>query len=158
MLRPAGSTDRPLLERILLEAYNWAGPRWTLEWVRTDAMARRYLDGFPAPGDVGLVAEVDGEPVGALWARPLPADRAGYGFVAPDIPELTLGVLPQARRRGVGTELLDGIVSLAGGRGLSLSVEDGNPARRLYERAGFRVVGRTGNSDTMLLTPPPHPR
>ena len=35
--------------------------------------------------------------------------------------------------------------------GLSLSVEDGNPARRLYERVGFEVVGRTGGSDTMLL-------
>ena len=34
--------------------------------------------------------------------------------------------------------------------GLSLSVEDGNPARRLYERFGFEVVGRTGGSDTML--------
>ncbi|MDF2575580.1 MAG: family N-acetyltransferase, partial [Agromyces sp.] len=35
--------------------------------------------------------------------------------------------------------------------GISLSVEDGNRARHLYERAGFRVVGRNGNADTMLL-------
>ncbi|MET7669849.1 hypothetical protein [Micromonospora luteifusca] len=35
--------------------------------------------------------------------------------------------------------------------GLSLSVEDGNTARRLNEKAGFKVVGRNGGSDTMLL-------
>ena len=36
--------------------------------------------------------------------------------------------------------------------GLSLSVEDGNDrARALYESYGFVVVGREGNSDTMLL-------
>ena len=34
---------------------------------------------------------------------------------------------------------------------VSLSVEDGNRARALYERAGFTVVGRNGGSDTMLL-------
>jgi ribosomal protein S18 acetylase RimI-like enzyme len=34
---------------------------------------------------------------------------------------------------------------------VSLSVEDGNRARRLYERAGFVVVGRSGTSDTMLV-------
>jgi len=46
------------------------------------------------------------------------------------------------------------IVELAGHRGivgLSLSAEDGNTARRLYERMGFTVVGRNGGSDTMRL-------
>lgn len=36
-------------------------------------------------------------------------------------------------------------------QGLSLSVEDGNPTRRWYEKAGFKVVGRNEESDTMLL-------
>jgi hypothetical protein len=38
--------------------------------------------------------------------------------------------------------------------GISLSVEDGNRARSLYSRLGFQVVGRSGNSDTMLLRLP----
>lgn len=42
-----------------------------------------------------------------------------------------------------------------GGRGetpaISLSVEDGNRARVLYERLGFVKVGRNGGSDTLLL-------
>jgi hypothetical protein len=33
---------------------------------------------------------------------------------------------------------------------VSLSVSDGNPARRLYERAGFVAVATTGDSTTMV--------
>jgi ribosomal protein S18 acetylase RimI-like enzyme len=66
-----------------------------------------------------------------------------------------MAVRPQWRGRGVGSVLLTGLVERATARGmraLSLSVEDGNhAARALYERHGFRVVGRTGGSDTMLL-------
>ncbi|WP_433306979.1 N-acetyltransferase family protein [Actinoplanes sp. CA-030573] len=160
-MRPAGAADLPFLERILLEAFNWSQPRFTLDWVRSDPAARRYVDGFPGPGDLGVIAlDEEGEPVGAVWGRALPAERAGYGFVAPDIPELTIGVLPRARGRGVASALLAEIIRRAGEsgvRGLSLSVEDGNAARRLYERAGFEVAGRHGGSDTMLrkITPPP---
>lgn len=153
-IREADASDAPFLEQMLLAAYNWSQQRFTLDHLRGDETARRYLDGFPADGDLGLVALIDDAPVGAVWGRPLPAERAGYGFVAPDIPELTLGVLAEARGRGVGSGLMAAVVDLAAQRrlpGLSLSVEDGNAARRLYERAGFEVVGRVGGSDTMLL-------
>jgi ribosomal protein S18 acetylase RimI-like enzyme len=153
-IHQADAGDVPFLERVLLEAYNWSEQRFTLEWIRTDQMPRRYLEGFPGDGDLGLVALIDSTPLGAVWGRALPLERAGYGFVAPDVPELTLGVLPEARRRGVASSLMTAVVDIARQRGitgLSLSVEDGNPARRLYERFGFEVVGRTGGSDTMLL-------
>ena len=153
-IREADARDVPFLERVLLEAYNWSQRRFTLDWIRTNEMARRYLDGFPAHGDVGVIALIDSTPVGAAWGRALPAERAGYGFVASDVPELTLGVLPEARRRGVASSLMTAVVDITRQRriaGLSLSVEDGNTARRLYERVGFEVVGRNGRSDTMLL-------
>jgi hypothetical protein len=35
--------------------------------------------------------------------------------------------------------------------GISLSVVESSPARRLYERLGFREVGRVGDSPVMLL-------
>jgi len=154
-IREADAWDVPFLERVLLEAYNWSESRFTLDWIRTNDMARRYLEDFPADGDVGVVALIDGNPVGAVWGRTLPVERAGYGFVASDVPELTLGVLPEARRRGVASSLMTAVVDIARQRripGLSLSVEDGNTARRLYERFGFAVVGRNGGSNTMLLT------
>ena len=95
-----------------------------------------------------------GSPLGAVWARALPASTPGYGYVADDVPEIGMGVAAAHRGRGVGSALLAGCVEQARGlgwRGLSLSVEDGNTAARaLYEGHGFVVVGRNGGSDTML--------
>jgi ribosomal protein S18 acetylase RimI-like enzyme len=54
----------------------------------------------------------------------------------------------------VGTALLDALIvqaRQAGVGALSLSVEEGNPAARLYERLGFVRIGRTGSAWTMLL-------
>ncbi|MET7669850.1 hypothetical protein [Micromonospora luteifusca] len=92
-IREANAHDVPFLERILLKAYNWSEQRFILDWIRTNEMARRYLEGFTPDDDLGMVALVDGTPVGAVWGRMLPTERPGYGFVASDIPELTLGVL-----------------------------------------------------------------
>ncbi|MEV6413959.1 hypothetical protein [Kribbella sp. NPDC051718] len=62
---------------MLLEAYNWDGqPRFTLEQLTAEDHAWRYVDGWPRPGDIGVVAE-DGQPIGAAWARLLTADRPG---------------------------------------------------------------------------------
>ncbi|WP_326608754.1 GNAT family N-acetyltransferase [Streptomyces sp. NBC_01800] len=93
----------------------------------------------------------------------MPEDEPGYGFVAPDVPELTLGVLPGQRGCGHGRALMEALIRAAGERPasvdrLSLSVEDGNPAVHLYTSLGFTRVGRNGGSDTMLLdirTPTP---
>ncbi|MFE2561641.1 GNAT family N-acetyltransferase [Streptomyces sp. NPDC059352] len=164
-IRPAIARDTSLLWSILLEAYNWNGEqRFTAEQLVTDPYAARYLADWPREGDFGVVAETDtGEPIGAAWARYLPEDRPGYGFVAPDVPELTLGVLPGHRGRGHGRALMEALIRTAAGRPtpvarLSLSVEDGNPAVRLYASLGFTRVGRNGDSDTMVLNTDPHPR
>ena len=45
-----------------------------------------------------------------------------------------------------------GVVAEQGGiPALSLSVENGNDAVRLYERVGFRPAGRSGGALTMML-------
>ena len=74
--------------------------------------------------------------------------------MAPDVPELTIGVLAGHRGSGSGTSLMEELIVQGSSRGLraiSLSVEDGNRARLLYERLGFLKVGRNGGSDTLLL-------
>jgi len=89
------------------------------------------------------VALADDRPAGAAWHRVLPGSDPGYGFVAADIPELTIAVDAASRGRGVGTQLLEALVAHAGDAGyraLSLSVHPHNPARRLYERLGFVQV------------------
>jgi ribosomal protein S18 acetylase RimI-like enzyme len=154
-VREAAADDSAILAVAALEAMNWDGPRFTQDELTTNPKISRYLDGWPQIGDFGVVAETDdGTPMGGAWCRSLPADNAGYGFVAEDIPELTIGVLPDFRGNGAGTALMASLIAAGRSRGLSaisLSVEDGNRARALYERMGFVKVGRNGGSDTLLL-------
>ena len=73
-------------------------------------------------------------------------EEARRARVAADEAEiLTLAVLPQARRHGVATRLMQACLDQAAGRGagaMFLEVSDTNhPARALYQRFGFQRVG-----------------
>lgn len=77
----------------------------------------------------------------------------GYGWVATDIPELSLAVLPDHQSQGIGGMLLEVVCTLAkmsGFPAVSLSVEDGNGAIRLYHDHGFATVGRNGDADVLV--------
>jgi GNAT superfamily N-acetyltransferase len=115
---------------------------------------RKYLAGWGRPGDAGVVAvNHAGNRLGAAWYRLFPADDPGYGFVAADVPELSIGVIVAARGQGVGGALLDALLVLARGKGwraLSLSVDRQNPARRLYERKGFHDAGVSLPADSSV--------
>ena len=154
LFRDVTADDTGLLRRATLSAMNWRSETFTDADLDRPEFAH-YCAGFDPARDHGVVA-VDAEgPVGVAWVRFLPADDPGYGFVSDDVPELTLAVEPRGRGRGIGTALLTRLLAVgraAGWSGVSLSVEDGNTgARILYERAGFRTVGRNGDSDTMLV-------
>ncbi len=170
--RPATREDLPLLRRASLDAMNWSAERFTDADLDRPEFAHYFVAFDPdrttddpdrsvddptdrRPADVGVVASDPDGPLGVAWAVHLPASDPGYGFVAEDVPELTLAVDARARGRGVGSALLARLVAAgrsAGWPGISLSVEDGNTgARILYERVGFRTVGRNGDSDTLQL-------
>ena len=156
IIREATDEDLGILTAAALEAMNWSGEtRFTYEQFMSTPELSHYLGGWPRKGDFGVVAETaDGISVGAAWCRTFAAEDAGYGFVASDVPEVTIGVLAGHRGSGAGTALMEGLIAQGSSRGLraiSLSVEDGNRARLLYERLGFCKVGRNGGSDTLLL-------
>jgi GNAT superfamily N-acetyltransferase len=112
-----------------------------------------YIAGWPRNGDCGVVAELD-SPIGAAWCRLLPTDDPGYGFVDPETPEVTIGVVASHRRTGVGRLLLTDLIETArsnGYRAMCLSVEEDNYACRLYQAVGFRSVGRVHNAWTMVM-------
>ena len=120
---------------------------------------RKYLEGWGRPGDAAVVAlDPSGRRVGAAWYRRFPDDAPGYGFVAADVPELAIGVAPEARGQGIGGALLDALLAHARATGewaVSLSVDRENPARALYERHGFRDAGVSDPGDssvTMIVT------
>lgn len=115
---------------------------------------RKYLDGWGRKGDAGAVAFGEsGEPLGAAWYRLFPLEEPGYGTISPNIPELTIGVVPGARGKGVGKALLIALMQLAREEGfsdLSLSVDRKNKALQLYQRLGFRDAGVSAPEDTSL--------
>jgi ribosomal protein S18 acetylase RimI-like enzyme len=155
-LRTATADDAGFLLEMLMEAYNWSGEQRVARGdVESQPHLRRYVAGWPRGQDFGLVAYAGaGTPLGAAWARTFSAKEPGYGFVAEDIPEITMAVVASQRGRGIGRRLLEALVGAArekGWRAVSLSVEDGNRAVELYRGVGFVTVGRVGSSDTMLL-------
>ena len=155
-LRVANNDDTPFLQDVLLQAFNWSNEQtFSMEQILSTPEIAHYIAGWMQPSDFGTVALSDGgDPIGAVWGRLLTSEDPGYGFVSETVPELTMGVLPEHRGSGAGTALMAAVITQAreaGFEALSLSVEDHNPASRLYARAGFNKVDRTGDSDTMLL-------
>ena len=112
-----------------------------------------YVLDWGRPGDWGLLACDGATPVGAIWLRQWSGDEKGYGYVSPLIPELSIALQPTYRNLGFGKHMLETVISMARGRypGLSLSVVESSPARRLYECLGFRKVGQIMDSPIMLL-------
>ena len=115
---------------------------------------RIYAEGWGRPGDVGVVAEVDGVDAGACWMRLLP-EGVGLAYVDARTPQLGIALSPQFQHRGFGRPLMQAALQAArdcGYRQVSLTVHPANPAIRLYERCGFRKRGLRG---TYLLMAAP---
>lgn len=77
----------------------------------------------------------------------------GYGNVDDATPEFALSVAERYRRLGIGTELMRKMLNLLRQRGYaqaSLSVQKGNPAVRLYQRVGFRII-RKRDEDYLMV-------
>ncbi len=152
--RPAGAADLPFLAAMLGEAAVWRPdkPTPTADEVMSDPRYAMYLAGWPRQDDHGIVAEDDG-PVGAAWYRTYTEASHGYGFVAADVPELSIAVIAPRRQQGIGRRLLAGLIEASVAQGwpaISLSVSEENPARALYESAGFVRVEEHGHSWTMV--------
>jgi len=103
----------------------------------TQRQVRRTVASHIRKGAV-LVAERDGNLIGFVL---LSRARFVLRTARPAGSITDIYVAPGQRGRGVGTDLLRAGLSWLRGRGyrrVLLNVTAGNPARRLYERAGFR--------------------
>ena len=109
-----------------------------------------YVAGFGTQSvDYCLVAEITGTVVGAAWSRIM----QDYGHIDDHTPSLAISLLPEYRGLGIGTQLLRSLLLLLQENGylrFSLSVQKNNPALRLYERAGFRILTKKGTEYLML--------
>lgn len=52
---------------------------------------------------------------------------------------ISLAVLEEYRRKGIATELLKRSIELVGDQEIQLNVRESNPAKKLYEKFGFKV-------------------
>ena len=156
-IREVRPEDIGFLEQMLREAAAGSPerPRQPLVEVLATEQTARYVTGWGRRSDVGRIAQLPGEdPLGAAWYRRFTADAPGYGFVAAEVPELSLAVAGGARGAGIGTALMRALIAVAVDEGypaLSLSVALVNPALRLYERLGFVAVSVTEAHQTMRL-------
>ncbi len=100
---------------------------------------RAIADIIAVSGFFGRIAWQDDEPAGLALAQ---------GLVG-ECEILTLGVLPERRRAGLGSALLAALVEELrhrGARTLFLEVaEDNSAARALYAASGFVQIGRRTN-------------
>ncbi|MEM7367863.1 MAG: GNAT family N-acetyltransferase [Bacteroidota bacterium] len=152
--RPLISSDLWFLKEMFYESL-FVPPgegAFPLEVIERPDLAKYYL-GWGKAEDLGLIAEQGSVPVGAVWCRTFTEANKGYGFVAPEIPELGIAIQKPYRGQGIGTQLLINIMTSLLAQGIhqvSLSADTRNPALRLYQRHGFVEVKKDGFSCIML--------
>ena len=141
-LRPITPDDGAVLYRIY--ASTRSGELALTDW--TDDQKESFLqqqfaaqhDYYQAnyPAAHFQIVEWRGEPIGRLYV-----DRW-----ADQIRVIDIALLPEARGRGVGTQLLQAILDEGRQSNLpvTIHVERFNPALRWYERLGFQVVADKG--------------
>jgi GNAT superfamily N-acetyltransferase len=143
--RLAGLSDAIFLRRMLYEAAAPVGrDRPSPETLLSNPQVTTFIDGWGRPGDHGIIAEHELEPVGAAWFRVFPDDDPEGGFIGGDTPELLIAMEPEHRGKGVGGLLLSALLEKARGEGkptIGLNVQRSNlPAVSLFRRHRFEVV------------------
>jgi GNAT superfamily N-acetyltransferase len=130
-LRPATDEDYDFLWRLhraTMRAYVEKTWGWDEQW-----QAEYFHDHFDPT--TRQVIECEGGPVGCVSVE----RREDCIFLA------AIEIAPDYQGQGIGTKLIRALFNEADGRGVpvELRVLKVNPARRLYERLGFAMVGET---------------
>ena len=142
-LRPADRNDVEAVKWALYAALAWSPDRLLppFDAVMQHPEAERYHRDWGRPGDLGVIAS-------------LADSLVGVAYVDDETPEVAVAVREGHRGNGLGARLLSELAELARADGyarLSLSVDTANPARRLYERLGYREVGADEDGVRMVI-------
>lgn len=99
-----------------------------------DAQSRYYRENYAEAG------------FSVVLSNGLPAGRLYVAWWPEEIRIMDVALSPEYRGAGIGTKLLEDLISEseASGKPLSIHVERFNPALRLYGRLGFRKAADKG--------------
>jgi ribosomal protein S18 acetylase RimI-like enzyme len=152
-LRAVEEGDRAFLYRLYattradeIAAWGWAdAQREAFLQLQFRAQQLHYQSQMPQA--VHQIVCLDDQPIGRL-------------ILATDDEVITLAdiaLLPEYRNRGIGSGLIRDILATAAatGRRVRLHVAIHNPARRLYDRLGFRHLAQDGINYLMEASPDP---
>lgn len=104
--------------------------------------------------DYCLIADVDGEIIGAVWVRILSEPIKGYGYIDDETPEFAISLFKAYRNQGMGTRLMHAMIQYLQEndyKQTSLNVKKENYAVKLYLKLGFEIVGEDEEDYLMLL-------
>jgi GNAT superfamily N-acetyltransferase len=141
-LRPTTAADREFL--VALYGNTRADELRVVPWseAEKDAFVRMQFDAQDAfyrqryPDARFLIVLAVGEPIGRLYLARL----------VDELRVIDIALLPARRGEGTGSALMAWVLRQADRDGVpvTLHVEPWNPARRVYERLGFRLVEERG--------------
>lgn len=144
-IREIRKSEYPLLNNFLYEAiFIPDGIDPPPKSIITAPELQVYVERFgELKDDRGLVAEVDGKIVGAVWVRIM----NDYGHIDDETPSLAISLYKEYRDLGIGTAMMKEILILLKAHGykqVSLSVQKANYAAKMYQKIGFEIVRENG--------------
>ena len=151
IIRPLQDTESHVLKAFLYEAiYIPEGQNAPPKNVVDIPELRIYIEDFGRKKDDHcLVAEYQGQIVGAVWTRIV----QDYGHIDTQTPSLAISLYKEYRNKGIGTRLMKAIIQLLAKKDypqVSLSVQKANYAVRMYLKLGFKTVRETDEEYIMV--------
>lgn len=114
----------------------------------------KYIDNWDDEKDIGymIVEQETSIKLGVVWIRTFCKNNKGYGYISENIPELSIAMVPEYRGKGLGTSLINYLISQlpAHIKSISLSVDTHNSAKKLYERLGFKDYSVNNGTAIMI--------
>ena len=150
-IREIQKQEYPLLDKFLYEAiFVPEGIEPPPKTIITSPELQVYVAHFgESKDDWGLVAEVGGKIVGAVWVRIM----NDYGHIDDKTPSLAISLYQEYRGFGIGTAMMKEILTLLKSHGynqVSLSVQKANYAAKMYLKIGFEIVWE--NEEEYIMT------
>ena len=150
-IREMEKDEYPLLKNFLYEAiYIPEGEKIPDKSIVNLSELQIYYKDFGSfKDDIALAADVKDKVIGAAWVRIMD----DYGHIDNETPSLAMSLFKEYRNLGIGTVLLNELLSELKIRGylkVSLSVQKDNYAQKMYKKAGFKVIMENEEEYIML--------